>query len=123
MSALPKIMDSRHARRIQRVQELYAFLINGASDLSPYSAAVVKHADKIDQNIQKGAPKYTIEKIAPVDLAILRLAVYELTIEKKEPPKVIINEAINLAKELAGEKSPGFINAVLGKIYEELLRA
>jgi len=45
------------------------------------------------------------------------LAVYELMIEKKEPPKVIIDEAIELAKELGSDKTFGFVNAVLGKIY------
>lgn len=115
------MIDSRHARRIQKVQELYATLINPPNRrISSSNADILKHADELDQKIATAAPKYTIEKIAPVDRAILRLAVYELTVEKKEPPKVIINEAINLAKELAGEKSPGFINAVLGKIYETI---
>jgi N utilization substance protein B len=53
-----------------------------------------------------------------VDISILRNALYELTIERKVPPKVIINEAVELAKELGSEKSPSFVNAVLGKIYE-----
>ena len=48
----------------------------------------------------------------------MRLSIYDLMIEKQVPPKVIINEAVELAKELGGDKSPGFINAVLGKVYE-----
>ena len=49
-------------------------------------------------------------------MAILRLAVYELLIEKKEPPKVIVDEAIELAKEYGGDSSPAFINGALGKV-------
>ena len=54
---------------------------------------------------------------AKVDLAIMQLAVYELIFEKKEPAKVIINEAVELAKEMGSDKAFGFVNAVLGKIY------
>jgi N utilization substance protein B len=50
-------------------------------------------------------------------LAILQLAIYELLIEKKEPPKVIIDEAVELAKEFGSEKSYAFVNAILGKVY------
>ena len=81
---------------------------------------ILKNTKVVDKKITESAPRYGIDKISKVDLSILRLAVYELTIEKREPPKVIINEAIELAKELAGEKSPAFINAVLGKVYKQL---
>ena len=53
-------------------------------------------------------------------MAILRLAVFELMIGKKEPPKVIVDEAIELAKEYGGDKSPGFVNGALGKIVGNL---
>lgn len=113
-------MDSRHTDRTIIVQELYSILLNGDGHHSTKTADILSCAKELDKHIQKSAQKYSINNIAQVDLSILRLAVYELLIEKKEPPKVIINEAINLAKELAGEKSPGFINAVLGKIYEKI---
>lgn len=71
----------------------------------------------IDEHIKRAAPKFPLEKIAMVDLAILRLATYELMFEDKTPPKVIINEAVELAKDLSGDKSPSFVNAVLGTIY------
>jgi len=71
----------------------------------------------INDLIKKFASKYPLEKVSKVDLSILRLAVYELNFEKKTPPKVVIDEAIELAKELGGEKTFSFVNAVLGKIY------
>jgi transcription antitermination factor NusB len=73
----------------------------------------------IDLLIQKAAPQFTIEKINKIDLAVLRLAVYELLIEKKEPSSVIIDEAIELAKEYGGETSPSFINGALGNLIKD----
>lgn len=110
-------MDPRHQQRIKIIQELYSTIFYKNKNVSAKTKMILKNNHLIEAKIKISAPKYPIEKIAKVDLSILRLAIYELIIEKKEPPKVIINEAIELAKELAGEKSPGFINAVLGKIY------
>jgi N utilization substance protein B len=69
----------------------------------------------IDKTIEKSAPEFPIDKINRTDLAILRLAVYELLIEKKEPAKVIIDEAVELAKEYGGETSPSVYKRGLGK--------
>lgn len=111
-------MDKRHKDRVSIVQKLYSSMYGRREIESPKVLDILSHIKKIDEKIAVAAPKYDISKIAKVDLSILRLAVYELTIEKKQPPKVIINEAIELAKELAGDKSPSFVNAVLGKIFE-----
>ena len=111
-------MDKRHKKRILYIQELFSGFFGKKDDVSKKTRDVLAHTIEIDKNIKKAAPKYAIEKIAKVDLAILRLAVFELVIEKKEPPKVVINEAVDLAHELGGEKSPAFVNAVLGLIYE-----
>jgi N utilization substance protein B len=114
-------MDKRHERRLKIVQELYAITFPNTltrQHLSDRTKEVLKHADAFDVQIQEVAQKYTVDKIARVDISILRNALYELTIERKVPPKVIINEAVELAKELGSEKSPSFVNAVLGKIYE-----
>ena len=62
---------------------------------------------------------FPISKIAKIDVAILRLAVYELIFEKNTPPKVIIDEAIELAKEYGSDSSPSFVNGVLGSIYKK----
>ena len=65
---------------------------------------------------KRQAPEYPVDKINRIDLAILRLASYELMVEQKEPKNVIIDEAVELAKEYGNESSPGFVNGVLGKI-------
>jgi len=119
VSILPVIsMDKRHLRRIKTVQKLFALSFSEKNDTDERTTEILEHSTDFDAYIQQYAQKYSVEKIAKVDVAILRLAIFELLIEKKVPPKVIINEAVELGKELGGEKSPGFINAVLGKIYE-----
>lgn len=111
-------MDTRHKKRLKYIQELYADFFSMRDTVSEKTKEVRSHTDAIDEKIKVAAPKYVIDKIAKVDLAILRLAIFELLIEKKEPPKVVINEAIELAHELGSAKSGAFINAVLGNIYE-----
>lgn len=108
--------DPRHQRRIATVKELFAqsFLRQKAQE--ELTKKVITDLETIDKLIQKGATQFPIEKIGKVDLAILRLAVYELVIEKKEPPKVIIDEAVEIAKEFGGETSSKFVNGVLGTI-------
>ncbi len=70
----------------------------------------------MDKYIQSAAVEFPVDKINRVDLAILRLAAYEILVLKTEPENVIIDEAVELAKEFGNEKSPGFVNGVLGKI-------
>jgi N utilization substance protein B len=62
------------------------------------------------------APEWPIEQIARMDRVILRIGVYELTRDKSVPPKVVINEAVELAKAFGGDNSSKFINGVLGTI-------
>jgi len=78
------------------------------------------HLTDIDARIHAAAPEWPVDKIAKIDLAILRLAIYELTVEKKEPPKVIIDEAIELAKEYGNDASSKFVNGVLGTILKSI---
>ena len=87
-------------------------LVNGAVD----------HIQKIDQIIEKAAPEWPIDQIAMVDRNVLRLGIYELLFGdyKEVPPKVAINEAIELAKSFGGESSGKFVNGVLGTIYREI---
>lgn len=77
------------------------------------------HLATIDQFIEKAAPQFPVDKIAKIDVAILRLAIYELFYEKKEPPKVIIDESVELAKEFGGSGSSSFVNGVLGHLLSE----
>ncbi|MFN4212433.1 MAG: transcription antitermination factor NusB [Microgenomates group bacterium] len=116
-------MDIRHQRRIKIVQQLYAYSFFSQQPIDKFhlkTKKIIEKKDQLNSQIEKFAPRFPLKKIARVDLAILQLAIYELTIEKKEPPKVIINEAVELAKELGSERSYAFINAVLGKIYESI---
>mgnify|MGYP001598652191 CR=1 FL=1 len=81
---------------------------------------ILKNNKKIEKIIIKYAPRYPIEKISKIDLAILKLSVYELIFEKKNPPKVIIDEAVELAKEFGNDRSYSFINGVLGSVLKDL---
>ena len=83
---------------------------------------VVKFRPKIDKIIEKAAPEWPIEQITIVDRNVLRIGLYELLFgdRKEVPPKVAINEAIELAKAYSGESSGKFINGVLGTIYREI---
>ncbi len=110
-------MDPRHKQRIGIVQELFGETYIHQPSLKDKTREIIKNKPLLNKIIQEQAPKFPIEKISKVDLAILQLAVYELNIEKKEPPKVVINEAVELAREMGGSKTYSFVNAVLGKIY------
>lgn len=108
-------LDPRHKRRQKIVEDLFKVDFHN-QPITLASTEVMKKVKLLDKNIQFAAPEFPIDKINKVDLAILRLATYELLVAKKEPPKVIIDEAIELAKEYGGESSPSFINGALGKI-------
>lgn len=110
-------LDPRHKRRQQLVEELFMVDFH-KQKVSDETNKIFKKKRKIDAYIEKAAPEFPIDKINRVDLAILRLAVYELLIIKKEPSKVIIDEAIELAKEYGGDTSPQFINGALGNLEE-----
>ena len=87
------------------------------------SSQVLKYAKAIDKLISSNAPAWPIEQIAPVDLTILRLAIFELIFqEKKEPYKVVIDEAVEIAKEYGSESSSAFVNGVLGSIVKSKIK-
>lgn len=81
---------------------------------------ITKHVDEIDQLITKYAPEWPLDQITIVDRNVLRIGIYELKFSPEIPPKVAINEAIELAKAFGGESSGKFINGVLGTIYKEM---
>lgn len=83
---------------------------------------VIKNKEKIDEIIKKAAPRWPIDQIILIDRNVLRLGIYELIFGNYEevPPKVAIDEAIELAKEFGGASSGKFINGVLGTIYKEM---
>lgn len=110
--------DPRHQRRRTIVRQLFALTFAPDQEVEPDVSTVLKHQQQIDNIITQNAPEWPLEKLNRTDLAILRLATYELKIEKKEPIKVIIDEAVELAKEMGSENSPGFINGVLGSVIK-----
>ena len=138
-------MANRHSSRSAIIQTLYeldfnnftqkdylALLENNLNEFWPvikdqeFSKKLLKgimdYKEKIDKLIEKYAPEWPISKINLVDRNILRLGIYELLYgdSQEVPPKVAINEAIELAKEFSGETSGRFINGVLGSIYKNI---
>ena len=83
---------------------------------------VLKRRSSIDQIIIKAAPEWPLEQITMVDRNVLRLGLFELLYGNRDevPPKVAINEAIELAKNFSGESSGKFVNGVLGTVFREL---
>lgn len=79
----------------------------------------IKHLKEIDGLIIKAAPEWPIEQISAIDKTILRIAIYELLHSDEVPPKVAINEAVELGKTFGGENSSKFINGVLGTVYRQ----
>lgn len=116
-------MDTRHQKRTEIVQDLFAYTFlpkdNALPNGNETTSDIIDNLARIDGVISEHASKFPIDKIAKIDLAILRLAVYELTVKPLEPQKVVVNEAVELAKELGGEKSYSFINGVLGKLMKQ----
>lgn len=138
-------MSSRHLARSVVLQSLYEwdFLKRDKSKLDEIAARNIKefaegiegedfiygllygtieHIAAIDTIIEKAAPAWPIDQISVVDRNILRLGLFELLFGDKAqvPPKVAINEAIELAKHFGGESSGRFINGVLGTVYKEM---
>lgn len=110
--------DPRHQKRQHIVQLLFAQSFHDQPQDKKIKP-IIENLQKLDLIIQRIAPEFPIDKINKVDLAILRLAVYELVIEKDAPTRVIIDEAIELGKEFGGENSPAFINGALGKLVKD----
>lgn len=105
--------------------ELSLFNLTGTADLTEEEKELVKleyeglieHNNKIEDIISKYLKGYTLSRIYKVDLAILKIAVYEMLFsDHQTPSKVIINEAVELAKKYSTEKSYSFVNGVLASI-------
>ncbi len=92
-------------------QEFIDRLVKGVSD----------HAEEIDAEIEKRLKDWTMERVAKVDLAVMRVAVYELLFDGGETPvSVVINEAVRIAQKYSTERSGGFINGVLRGVADSL---
>jgi len=78
---------------------------------------ILKKQKDIDSQISKAAPEWPLEQISLIDKTILRIAIFELLFTEDIPPKVAINEAVELGKTFGGQNSSKFINGVLGTVY------
>lgn len=103
------------ARNIARYEET----IEDKAFIESLVRGVAAKEGELDDIIRPVAPEWPIEQIARMDRAILRMGVYELLYEKGVPPKVAINEAVELAKAFGGDNSSKFINGVLGTVLRD----
>lgn len=135
-------MANRHLSRTVAMQALFEWDFNGQTDDLPklienhrsefaegkeddgfsmeLAMGVQKNLVAIDEIVTKHAPEWPMDQIPPVDRNVLRLGVYELMFLKQVPPKVAINEAVEIAKTFGGESSGKFVNGVLGTLYKEM---
>jgi len=132
--------SSRHLFRIIAMQSLYENefrsdltideivqrnvdkLIPDVQDLSFLTkliSGVEKNKDETSKMIEKYAPEFPLDQIPVVDKVLLWMSIYELIYDKEIPPKVAINEAVELGKSYGGDNSSKFVNGVLGTIYTD----
>lgn len=108
-----KVLDARRASAKLEAE--------GISFLHWLVSGVIAHKTDLDQLIAKYAPEWPVEQLAVIDRNILRLAIFELVNpEADAPPKVVINEAVELAKMFGSDSSPRFVNGVLGTTLKEI---
>lgn len=101
------------------MQSLYAWDCTGLPQTRPDVVDIINHHTKIDDAISLSAPKWPLEKINKIDLAILRCAIWEINNHPEVPVKVVIDEAIEMAKEFGTDTSSSFVNGVLGSIINK----
>jgi N utilization substance protein B len=101
------------------MQAIFAWNCGNLTPSTADSEKIVSNLETIDNLIRINAPKWPLDKINRVDLAILRCAVWELKFQTKTPPKVVIDEAVELAKEFGTDTSSSFVNGCLGSIIKE----
>lgn len=110
--------DPRHLKRISLMQELFSYSFHPEKTPVKNIRPILTQLAKIDKMIAKSAPDRPLKQINKLDLSILRLSIFELIIDSKEPPKVVIDEAVELGKEFGSDSSPSFINGVLGQVVK-----
>ncbi len=100
------------ARNIARYKEM----VDDKTFIEQLVNGVAKYEKELDEQLQPIAPEWPIDQIARMDRVVLRMGLYELQHETDVPPKVVINESVELAKAFGGENSSKFINGVLGTV-------
>ncbi|GIW69658.1 MAG: N utilization substance protein B [Patescibacteria group bacterium] len=141
---MKSLSDPRHTSRKLALSSIFCWLFNEAdreeavllsedllespagerdTELIEYIFEGVKtHINEIDKIIEECAPEWPIDKIAKIDLVVLRIAIFELVFGKKAPVKVVVDEAVELAKEFGNDTSHKFVNGVLGTVIEKYLK-
>lgn len=143
MSSSKPQFAQRRAGRVAALQYLFAWSINSpanlANDLQSFFEAqekprehysygeeiihgVIEHIADLDARIKGLAHNWEFDRIAKIDLAILRLAMYEMLYRKDVPPVVSINEAIDLSKQFSNADAKRFINGILDRLKDQLGR-
>lgn len=106
---------------LQRNLDRYGEVIGDQDYIKRLVKGTADNANQLDARLQPVAPDWPIKQISAIDRNILRLSVFELEyMEDNTPPKVVINEAVELAKSFGSENSSKFINGVLGTIYRQI---
>lgn len=108
-------MDAVLARNIER----YKDMLDDVDFIKKLVAGVGKQTAALDATLQPVAPEWPIDQIARMDRIVLRIGLYELENEDDVPPKVVINEAVELAKAFGGDNSSKFVNGVLGTLLRQ----
>lgn len=108
------------AEILQRNIDRYSEVVDDKDFIENIVTGVTKRQDELDGIIQPVAPDWPLSQIARIDRTILRIGVYELYYNQKVPKKVVINEAVELAKSFGADNSSKFINGVLGTVLKNL---
>ncbi len=108
-------LDDVLQRNINRYQDM----LDDVAFKEQLVRGVSKQAPKLDATLQPVAPEWPIDQIARMDRLVLRIGLYELQNEADVPPKVVINEAVELAKAFGGDNSSKFVNGVLGTLLRQ----
>jgi len=101
---------------LERNVNRYKDMIDDLDFIHDLTFGVSARSDQLDAELQPVAPEWPIDQIARMDRIVLRIGLYELENESDVPPKVVINEAVELAKAFGGENSSKFVNGVLGTL-------
>jgi N utilization substance protein B len=104
---------------LQRNIARYESMVDDKQFIERLVHGVTEHETDLDDTLRPVAPEWPINQIARMDLVVLHIGLYELLYETDVPPKVVINEAVELAKAFGGENSSKFINGVLGTVLRE----
>lgn len=97
-----------------------AFELVENNDTLKIVKGVTEHKDEFDEEIGKYSPKRSVARISRINITLLRIALYEIKYDSNVPPKVAINEAIELAKKYADENDKSFISGILGSYYKDI---